>query len=433
VSLVKKCVLRASAENKMASGANDLAEGYRITELGPLPAEWKIVRLEDIIELIRNGLTKTQNRDGNGIPVSRIETIADERIDPARVGFLDGLTETEIDTYKLAVGDILLSHINSESQIGKSAVYDGNPSLLLHGMNLLLIRTSPGKCSSSYLNGLFKHFRAKGVFAGLAARAVGQASINQGRLRALAVSLPPLPEQNRIAGVLGAVQEAKEKTEAVIAAAKELKKSLMEHLFTYGPVPVEDAENVPLKETEIGEIPEAWSIASLGSIATLQRGFDLPKQRQVPGRYPIVGSSGVIGYHNEFMSEGPGIVTGRSGTIGKMTYVDTEYWPHNTGLFVKDFHGNNPRFVFYLMHFLDFKKYATGVSVPTLNRNFIHAAILPLPPHDTQIAIAKMLLLADEKIAVEESKRKALDQLFKTLLNDLMTARIRVNRLEVEA
>jgi len=191
--------------------------------------------------------------------------------------------------------------------------------------------------------------------------------------------IPPLPEQKAIAHILQAVQEAKEKTEEVIRVTKQLKESIMKHLFTYGPVPPGEAEKVKLKETEIGIMPEEWEVKPLIEIATLQRGKDLPRQKQISGIYPVVGSGGIIGWHNEYICKGPGVVTGRSGSIGSLTFIEREYWPHNTGLYVKDFHKNDPKFIFYLLHLLNFKKYATGVSVPTLNRNFIHHILLPLP------------------------------------------------------
>ena len=152
--------------------------------------------------------------------------------------------------------------------------------------------------------------------------------------------------------------------------------------------------------TELGALPKEWGVKTLVDIATLQRGKDLPKQNQIPGPYPIVGSSGIIGCHNRCVCAGPGVITGRSGSIGKLIYVEKDYWPHNTCLYVKDFHANNPKFIYYLLHLLDFKKYATGVSVPTLNRNSIHSALLPIPPLPEQHRIAAVLS------AVQDVKEK---------------------------
>lgn len=153
--------------------------------------------------------------------------------------------------------------------------------------------------------------------------------------------------------------------------------------------------------TELGALPEGWGAKTLVDVATLQRGKDLPKQNQISGPYPIVGSSGIIGRHNRCVCAGPGVITGRSGSIGKLIYVEKDYWPHNTCLYVKDFHANNPKFIYYLLHLLDFKKYATGVSVPTLNRNSIHSALLPTPPLPEQHRIAAVLS------AVQDAKEKA--------------------------
>ncbi len=165
--------------------SNDIPEGFKMTEIGLIPEEWSIVRLEDVINLIRNGLTIAQNKNGNGIPVTRIETIANERIDSTRVGHIEQLSQSYIDNYRLKYGDILISHINSESQLGKSAIYEDSPPFIIHGMNLLLIRVEQSKCDAHYLNLLFKFYRSRGIFVGLGARAVGQASINQGRLKSL--------------------------------------------------------------------------------------------------------------------------------------------------------------------------------------------------------------------------------------------------------
>jgi len=103
-------------------------------------------------------------------------------------------------------------------------------------------------------------------------KAVKGNTLNKDKMLVIPIAIPPVEEQKAIAYVLSAVQEAREKTEKVIEAAKELKKSLMKHLFTYGPVSLEEADRINLKETEIGLIPESWEVAKLGEVASVTSG-----------------------------------------------------------------------------------------------------------------------------------------------------------------
>jgi type I restriction enzyme S subunit len=104
---------------------------------------------------------------------------------------------------------------------------------------------------------------------------------------------------------------------------------------------------------------------------TLQRGFDLPIPKMKEGEVPVLGSNCIVGYHNEVKVEPPGVVTGRSGTLGIVQYTDKPFWPHNTSLWVKDFKGNFPKFVYYKLQTLKLERFNGGASVPTLNRNVL--------------------------------------------------------------
>ncbi len=134
-----------------------------------------------------------------------------------------------------------------------------------------------------------------------------------------------------------------------------------------------------------------WRTKKLGDVATLQRGFDLPTQNRVSGEVPLVSSSGVIDTHHESAVRGPGVVTGRSGSIGNVFFVEEDFWPLNTVLYVKDFHGNDPRFVFYLLKNFDLKRFASGTGVPTLNRNFVQDELVHVPSFPEQQRIVGIL------------------------------------------
>ncbi len=162
-----------------------------------------------------------------------------------------------------------------------------------------------------------------------------------------------------------------------------------------------DNSQVPegYKQTEIGVIPEDWEVIKLKNIAPLQRGFDLPTSQLKKGDYPVVYSNGVMNHHAEFMVHGPGVVTGRSGTIGSVHYVSKNYWPHNTTLWVTNFINSYPKYVYYLYQSVKFERFRTGSGVPTLNRNDVHDLIIAIPPSEEQRAIAQTLSDVDGLIA----------------------------------
>ena len=134
-----------------------------------------------------------------------------------------------------------------------------------------------------------------------------------------------------------------------------------------------------------------WKNCFLGDIITFQRGHDLPKAKMIYGEYPVVGSNGIIGYHNKFTTESPSITIGRSGNTGNPHIVYGKSWSHNTTLYVKEFKGSDPVFVYYLLKTLDLGNFAGGSAVPTLNRNHIHTLKVKVPSLDEQREIGRTL------------------------------------------
>ena len=148
--------------------------------------------------------------------------------------------------------------------------------------------------------------------------------------------------------------------------------------------------NSHYRQTEC-KFPLTWTLSPLREVAPLQRGFDLPTSQIRPGQYPVVYSNGVLDHHCQFMVKGPGVVTGRSGTLGRVQFVEEDYWPHNTSLWVTSFCGNDPKFIYYLYNYIGLDRFRSGSGVPTLNRNDVHQHLVACPPVGEQRAIVEVL------------------------------------------
>ncbi len=150
----------------------------------------------------------------------------------------------------------------------------------------------------------------------------------------------------------------------------------------------------------------------------LQRGFDLPKTQMITGKYPVIGSTSIIGFHNEYKNEPPGVVTGRSGSLGFVQFINQKYWPHNTSLWVRDFKGNYPRYVYYFLNWFDLKRFNSGAGVPTLNRNDLDNYEINIHEKDEQTKIASILSAYDDLIENNMRRIQILEQMAQSIYKE---------------
>lgn len=158
-----------------------------------------------------------------------------------------------------------------------------------------------------------------------------------------------------------------------------------------------------------------WKETTLGQVIELKRGYDLPQQQRESGKVPLVSSSGVSDFHSTAMVKGPGVVTGRYGTIGQVYYIEKDFWPLNTTLYVRDFKNNDPRFISYFLQSVDFFAYSDKAAVPGVNRNHLHQALVKIPPLPEQRAIAHILGTLDDKIELNRRMNETLEAMARAL------------------
>jgi type I restriction enzyme S subunit len=135
------------------------------------------------------------------------------------------------------------------------------------------------------------------------------------------------------------------------------------------------------------------------------------------GKFPVVGSNGIIGYHNKYTTDSSSITIGRSGNVGKPYLLNSKSWSHNTTLFIKSFKKVNPYFIYYFLKNLDLVNFAGGSAVPTLNRNHIHSLPIKIPYIHIQEKIVKILSNIENKIEIDSEINKNLEEQVKMFLN----------------
>lgn len=194
-----------------------------------LPRNWSWVRLGDLLNRLSNGYTGSQSKVPTNHFLTRIETISQAEINYERVGFCMDISNEDIHKYSLVTGDILLSHINSDLHLGKTALYKGEQPLI-HGTNLLLLRPS-SQVSPRFIDLFLTMRRMSGFFLSIAQHAIGQASVNQSKVSAIIIALPPLTEQHRIVAKVDELMALCDRLEAQQADAESAHAQLVQALL----------------------------------------------------------------------------------------------------------------------------------------------------------------------------------------------------------
>lgn len=237
---------------------------------------------------------------------------------------------------------------------------------------------------------------------------------------AVRIRLPDQNTQRRVVATLSAYDDLIENNRRRIALLEEAARMLYREWFVHFRFP--GHEHVKI----IDGIPEGWARKTLGDILTLKRGYDLPEAKRVAGSIPIISSSGITGFHNQSKSVGPGVVTGRYGTLGEVYYVGGEYWPLNTALYVDDFKSTHPTMAFYFLKFLLKGITTEKAAVPGLDRNVLHARTVTWPVRKLQSHFVEVVSDFQGHLRVLEAMNQKLAEARDLLLPRLMNGEIAV-------
>ena len=254
----------------------------------------------------------------------------------------------------------------------------------------------------------------------IVANGSAQKLIPLSKLKDLKISVPDKEAQHRIADILSVYDNLIENNQKQIKLLEEATQRLYKEWFVNLRFP--GHENTKI----VDGVPEGWSRTNINEILTFHRGYDLTRNEMKAGRYPVVGSTTVIGYHNEFKIKGPGIVTGRSGSLGKYQFIWDNFWPHNTSLYISDYKDHNIFFVYSLLQTVDFASLNNGGAIPTLNRNVLSNIEVIEPTDELQEMFAKIAEPQYQKIKNLEKQNNQLKMARDALLPKLMSGEVEV-------
>ena len=252
------------------------------------------------------------------------------------------------------------------------------------------------------------------------------------------IVIPPLPEQQKIAYVLSTVQLAKEKTDGLIKSLKELKKAMIKHLFTYSAVSFEDEDKVELKDTEIGKMPKNWEVVKLGDVCSYKTGKLNSEAGKKLGAYPFFTCSQETFKIDTYSFDQEALLLAGNNAQGKYSIKHYkgkfDVYQRTYVLTIKDTKKADYTYLLYeIQRKLEtLRNQSLGSTTKYLTAGIITSLNLVLPKISEQQQIALILSSIDTKIEAEEQSKEAIEQLFKSLLHNLMSAKIRVTDLKIE-
>ena len=400
--------------------------------LGEVPEHWEVRRLKMACHVFPSNVDK-KCHDGE-LPVvlcNYTDVYHNEAITSGMDFMAATASSDQIAKFTLRAGDTIITKDSETADDIAIAAYvpEDLPGVIC-GYHLSMVRPLPGTYGA-FVKRLFDSTFAKSCFAVLA-NGLTRVGLGQYELDNIELPFPPLPEQTHIAAFL---DRETAKIDALVAEQrrlmellKEKRQAVISHAVTKGLNP-----EAPMKDSGVewlGDVPAHWEVIRIGRRIELQRGVDITKDIQNPGIVPVVSSGGIASFHDNALVSGPGVIVGRKGTAGALYYIECDYWPHDTTLYVKDFRGNDPLFVFYKLHSMDLASYDTGSSNPTINRNLIHPVFVSWPPIPEQVIIAKFLALEISKFGTLEAEaQRAIDLLQErrtALISAAVTGRIDV-------
>lgn len=382
--------------------------------------KWEKVKLGDIATCIQPGPFGSQLHNSDyskeGTPIIMPKDIVGGAI--VHSGLLKVSEEhvKRLSRHQVYEGNLMVAR---KGDVRKCAYITANENGWMTGSDCLKVVLDESKCYPKFI---YYQLRSEHIGRWLEKVSIGATmpSLNTGLLSGIEMVLPPIEIQRQIAGILSVYDDLIENNQKQIKLLEEAAQRLYKEWFVDLHFP--GHENTKI----VDGVPEGWSKTNINEILTFHRGYDLTKNEMKAGRYPVVGSTTVIGYHNEFKINGPGIVTGRSGSLGKYQFIWDNFWPHNTSLYISDYKDHNIFFVYSLLQTVDLASLNNGGAIPTLNRNVLSNIEVIEPEKKLQDVFAKIAEPQYQKIRNLEKQNDRLKTARDLLLPKLMSGEVEV-------
>lgn len=387
-------------------------------------SEWREIAVQDLCTRVTSGGTPSRKRSDfyveHGIPWVKSKELVGAQIRSTEEQISEeGLRRSSAKL--LPPGSVLLAMYGAN--IGQLGWLGIEASV---NQAICAMVTDPEQTDARFL-----YYSLAGARASLAGNAHGaaQQNLSQQLIKSFKLSVPDLSTQRFIGGTLRSIDDLIENNRRRVEVLEEMARSIYHEWFVKFRYP--GHEEVSMVDSSLGEIPEGWEVGRVDSFVLLQRGYDLPVKARQPGLIPVLGASGVQGSHQVAKVEGPGVTTGRSGTIGTVNYAPYDFWPLNTCLWVREFRLATPRFAYFMLTDLDLKRSASGAAVPTLDRKVVHQLPAVCPPAalverwDREVS---QILESAEALRMQSNR---LEEIRDLLLPKLVTGQIDVSNTDL--
>ena len=380
---------------------------------------WEKVALSEVADF-SNGVNFDKSAYSSGVKLIGVSNFGN-RFSPD----YDELQEIDANVVRpgdyLIDGDIVFVRSNGNKELVGRCMLIKEPQYAV---------TYSGFCIRARIKDTRKHnptffayyFKSKAFRKALSGNAIGAniQNLSQGRLSNHIACVPDIEIQRKIAGILSAYDSLIENNQKQIKLLEEAAQRLYKEWFIDLRFP--GHETTPITDG----IPEGWNLTNINAVMTFHRGYDLTKNNMIHGKYPVVGSTSIIGYHNQYKVHGPGIITGRSGSLGEYQLIWEDYWPHNTSLYVSDMKDHHVLYLYSMLQTVDFSGLNNGGAIPTLNRNTLSNIPVVEAPKALQNEYVQIVEPVYSAIRNTKKQIKYLQEARDRLLPKLMNGEIEV-------
>ncbi|MBG6206257.1 type I restriction enzyme S subunit [Labrenzia sp. EL_126] len=392
-------------------GQDRVPDGYKLTEVGVIPKDWKTIKLGEVCDF-QNGVNADAKSYGKGIRFANVlEVLTLSHLTSSDVPGLVTLRPNQLKTYLVKRGDILFNRTSETlEEIALASVYLDEEPIVFGGF---VIRGRPKApiFDPSYCG---YAWRAAGVRSQIIAKGQGavRANIGQSDLRTIVVPMPPKEEQEAIAEALSDQDALISNLEQLIEKKRAIKQGAMQELLSC--------------ERRLPGFDDEWKTTPIGECLTICHGRSQKNVQADNGAYPILASGGQIGSANHFLYDKPSVLIGRKGTIDRPQYVDRPFWTVDT-LFYSQMNGANcAMFFYYVFQLIDWYRYNEASGVPSLNAQTIEKIEIKIPKPDEQIAIVKVLSELDDEIDALVARHSKARQIKTGMMESLLTGKVRL-------